>query len=582
MAATLEDPAADLEIGEPGELVVGIVAPVGADANKVRLAVCEVLAEFGYETTIHKLSARFSDPRFVAATGCSPRNDSECDRIRTAMDAGDLLRRNTGLKEILGIVAAGSIADERNKRQQQPALDAPAGSPKGDPPPPQDQEHGGDTNADQGGRTGPDSSADAEDATRSNSSADKSQHALDRVAHIIHSLKRPEEALYLSRVYGGRFLLLSIFAPREERLRNLMHRGMSEPEAVALVVRDESGEGSALPPEQQDFGQATRDTFHRADMFVDATRSDTDIRAELRRFFDLVFGSPLVTPRKHEHAMFLAFAASLKSGDLSRQVGAVLATETGIVVAEGANDAPGPFGVPYWPGETDHRDIAEGSDSNERIKLQMLAKLREEMARVAAALRPQDSDKEGEAEPNSLQEARRILEEMLSGSEFRQTLKRAGFLHITEFGRAVHAEMAALMSCASRGAPTRGLTLFCTTFPCHNCTKHLVAAGVARVVFIEPYPKSRAVELHSDAISLAKEHGKVEFSPFVGIGPKRYVDLFVLRDTAGGGVDRKGPDGKVISWSRRGQRPVVSDRIFTYIEREKWALRLMNVKIPKT
>jgi deoxycytidylate deaminase len=151
----------------------------------------------------------------------------------------------------------------------------------------------------------------------------------------------------------------------------------------------------------------------------------------------------------------------------------------------------------------------------------MLARLRDEMSRVAAALRPEDSNGEAGAEPESLQEARKIIEKMLSGSEFRQTLKRAGFLDITEFGRAVHAEMAALMSCATRGAPTRGLTLFCTTFPCHNCTKHLVAAGVARVVFIEPYPKSRAVELHSDAISLTKEQGKVEFRPFVGIGPKR-------------------------------------------------------------
>lgn len=574
---------ADLEVGEPGELVVGIVAPIGADANKVRLAVGDVLTEFGYETTIHKLSTRFLDPRFIAATGCSLDDRTAYDRIRTAMNAGDLLRGKTRLKEILGIVAAGSIAEERDKRRQE---NAPVRSSVGARRTPEGRGlHGHDAigeslTADGDGATALYSETD--ESERSNSSTDEAQHPLDRVAHVIHSLKRPEEAIYLSRVYGGRFLLLSVYAPREERLRNLMQRGMSEPEAVELIVRDESGDGSPLPPEERSFGQATRDTFHRADMFVDATRSDTDMRAEIRRFFDLVFGSPLVTPRKDEHAMFLAFAASLKSGDLSRQVGAVLATESGIIVAEGANDAPGPFGVPYWPDGTDHRDIAEGTDSNERIKLQMLAKLREEMSGVATALRPDDSNGEEGAEPEILQEARKIVEEMLSGSEFRRTLKRAGFLDITEFGRAVHAEMAALMSCASRGAPTRGLTLFCTTFPCHNCTKHLVAAGVARVVFIEPYPKSRAVELHSDAISLTKEKDKVEFRPFVGIGPKRYVDLFVLRDAAGSGVDRKGLDGKVISWSRRGQRPVVSDRIFTYIGREKRALGLMNEKIPKT
>jgi len=559
--AEVKDPAVQLEAGEPGELVIGIVAPVGADSQKVRLAVCEVLTEFGYETTVHKLSGRFSDPRFVAASGVAVAPGPESERIRSAMDAGDQLRANTGLKEILGIVAAGSVAEERHRRRAeriQPTLSAEK-VPKTE-------------------------SLDS-DAPPERSPAvdeDEAPLALDRVAHVVHSLKRPEEAIYLSRVYGGRFLLLSIYAPRDERLRTLVHRGMSEPDAVALIVRDESGDGSPLPPEKRGFGQATRDTFHRADMFVESTRSDSEIRREVRRFFDLIFGCPLVTPRKDEHAMFLAFAASLRSGDLSRQVGALLATENGVVVAEGANDAPGPFGAPYWPEGDDHRDIAQGADSNERIKLQMLAKLREGMSRKASELRPGESGLDAATEVKIAEEAKEIVEEMLSGSEFRQTLKQAGFLDITEFGRAVHAEMAALMSCASRGVPTQGLTLFCTTFPCHNCTKHLVAAGVQHVVFIEPYPKSRAMELHSDAISLSAEQGKVRFRPFVGIGPKRYVELFVLRDIAGGGVARKGEDGKVVGWSRQGQRPVVSDRMFTYIGREKRALGLMNERIPST
>ena len=58
----------------------------------------------------------------------------------------------------------------------------------------------------------------------------------------------------------------------------------------------------------------------------------------------------------------------------------------------------------------------------------------------------------------------------------------------------VHAEMEALLSCARSGVSPVGGTLYSTTFPCHNCAKHIVAAGLRRVVYVEPYPKSRAVE----------------------------------------------------------------------------------------
>jgi deoxycytidylate deaminase len=60
--------------------------------------------------------------------------------------------------------------------------------------------------------------------------------------------------------------------------------------------------------------------------------------------------------------------------------------------------------------------------------------------------------------------------------------------------------MEALMSCARRGITSIGATVYCTTFPCHNCAKHIVAAGIARVVFVEPYSKSKALDFHDDSI----------------------------------------------------------------------------------
>jgi deoxycytidylate deaminase len=42
-----------------------------------------------------------------------------------------------------------------------------------------------------------------------------------------------------------------------------------------------------------------------------------------------------------------------------------------------------------------------------------------------------------------------------------------------------------------------------TTFPCHNCARHIVGAGIRSCVFLAPYAKSQAAALHSDSLSVA-------------------------------------------------------------------------------
>src|SRR5262249_35245240 len=98
--------------------------------------------------------------------------------------------------------------------------------------------------------------------------------------------------------------------------------------------------------------------------------------------------------------------------------------------------------------------------------------------------------------------------------------------HVIEFIRAVHAEMAALMSAARRGVAVDGHILYSTTFPCHECAKHVVASGVRKVVFIEPYPKSKVADLYDDSISVddPDDPTRVSFQPFVGVAPRRYVE----------------------------------------------------------
>jgi deoxycytidylate deaminase len=137
-------------------------------------------------------------------------------------------------------------------------------------------------------------------------------------------------------------------------------------------------------------------------------------------------------------------------------------------------------------------------------------------------------------------------------------------MDIIEFGRMIHAEMSAITDAARLGRSTKGAILFCTTFPCHLCAKHIVASGIDRVVFLEPYPKSNAQKLHCDSITFEiVEKDKVLFEPFIGISPRRYRDIFEKKK-------RKNDKGLAQEWYE-GLKPVpmIEDRGAAYIENEE-------------
>ena len=120
---------------------------------------------------------------------------------------------------------------------------------------------------------------------------------------------------------------------------------------------------------------------------------------------------------------------------------------------------------------------------------------------------------------------------------------------LIEFSRSIHAEMDALLSAGREGISTVASEVYVTTYPCHNCARHLVAAGVKRVFFVEPYSKSLALELHDDAISNklpsesesdnATTTHKMAIVPFTGVGPAMYQQAFIKRD------DLKGLGGAI-------------------------------------
>lgn len=268
--------------------------------------------------------------------------------------------------------------------------------------------------------------------------------------------------------------------------------------------------------------------------------------------------------------MFMAFGAATRSADLSRQVGAVV-TRNDEILANGANDCPRKGGGLYWPVFDDKKftfvDAPAGRDHMREEDSNQIAQgaIIEAIIASIAALRSK-KDKVAISDEHH--------------DKLRQILRSSKISDLTEFGRVVHAEMEALLSCARRGIPTVDATIYCTTLPCHNCAKHIIAAGIGKVVFIEPYDKSQAFEHHSEVIKLSypkprganaskKPSTRVLFEPFFGVGPRRFLDLFSLRLSVGDKVDRKQKDGKKKPWA--GDKPRVKMRHQSYLEIEELA-----------
>jgi cytidine deaminase len=265
----------------------------------------------------------------------------------------------------------------------------------------------------------------------------------------------------------------------------------------------------------------------------------------MSRFVELLFGNPFHTPSKDEQAMFFAFSAALRSASLARQVGAVITREDGSIIAVGTNEVPKAGGGQYWENDDpDGRDFRGAYDSSDRMRQNLLADILQRLEQ-ASWLR----------EEHSAKPIVQLVDEALYQEQPGKNLslmKGAQFMSTIDFVRAVHAEMSAITNAARHGVGTQGCILYTTTFPCHDCAKHIVAAGIRRVVYVEPYPKSLVQELYGDSVAVdaSDSWGKrVSFDPFVGVASKRYTELFRAS------IARKDERGMVAVWQRSNAKP---------------------------
>ncbi len=487
------------------ELFFGIVAPVGVEYSIGIDVLKESLAAVGYDFQLIRLSDLIQ--KFAPLV---KRPRSEMGRIRHLMNAGNDLRRESADNSI---VARAAIAAVRAIREA---------------------------------KTG-----DAD-------------QPCSRTAYVFQSLKNPGETKMFRDVYGVSFLCLSFYQPRELRVTQLASRIAASSSnsnstsfrsyAEKLVKLDEDDEA--------DFGQSVSQIFADADYFIDlADREKT--RSGLTRFIQSIFGYPFHTPLRDEFGMFQAWSVSLRSADLSRQVGAAVLDKEGNLVAVGCNDVPAPGGGLYWPEDGDQRDFQLGFDSSSKMRKELVLEFYNRLKKhgwIAPEFSPFTNEQ--------------IAEKLLDSTvDQNAVLKGAAVTGLLEFGRMIHAEMAAISDAARRGIGLSGGTLYTTTFPCHVCARHIVACGIVRVVYIEPYPKSRAKELHSDSISIDSPNissKQVQFVSFSGVAPIRYDKIYVMRT-------RKDKRGVAIKWNAAGASPVFVRPAVHYLVEEQNSIKTLPI-----
>jgi cytidine deaminase len=451
------------------ELFFGLVAAIGTDLDRVTDILAGALADVAYDAEVVRLSDLLREIKSGPALDETPRDR----RYETYMAKGTYLREETGRGDALAVMAVRRIRQLR-----------------------------------------------AGERTEQGSSASPRS----RTAYILRSLKHPDEVVRLREVYGTGFFLLGAYSPRDRRLKYLEEQiAASYHASPPSLDHSRQAEDLIVTDEKEAFhrlGQAVGDTFPLADVFIDVSRSEEDVRVNIERFIALIFGYPFHTPRRDENGMFHAHAAALRSAELGRQVGAAVTDSAGELLAVGSNEVPRAGGGVYWApehvGDFDDRDFTHGEDTSD------------------------------------------LLNESLP------FMRSTRLMNSIEFGRAVHAEMTAITGAALRGIALKGATLYTTTFPCHNCAKHIVSTGIARVVYVEPYAKSLAYGFHEEEIALERQRTRpeqVSFEPFVGIAPRLYLLLFAM-------TQRKQPDGSRAEWNKATSVPRLLPPLVGYLQQE--------------
>ncbi len=414
-----------------------------------------------------------------------------------------------------------------------------------------------------------------------------------KIAYVIRSLKTKDELELLASVYGSNFIAIAIFSEPDASLRHIdkkLHLSGLNIQQAQDIIQDinaqlqlgtemEISQAEVLHledinpdlrmknneliarfllhkdqeethPDLKRYGQNLLKCYAYANYFI---YQNANLAQQIQRFINIIFNDPFAEPTNEEYFMFCAQASAYRSLDLDRQVGAVIVNSEDELVAAGFNDVNKVGGGHFF--HHDHPLKTSKDKSDER-----------------------DFRKEYDFNHLQLDKIVENIKEQLQLANNTTDILRNEISAITEYKRSTHAEMAALLDAARRGIAVRDCTMYVNTYPCHNCTKHIIAAGIRKVVFLHPYTKSKARLMYKNMV----RHGlllddktvkdTIIFEPFLGISPNRYMSTFANDKETRLERDAEGREtGRPVRWHLKSDlvaKFVVARPPYVYIARE--------------
>lgn len=377
----------------------------------------------------------------------------------------------------------------------------------------------------------------------------KTQDKEKNYCKFFRQIKRPQEIDFLKQAYKDRIKFIGCYTPKDVRIEKIVgelretNRELGENElrsqALKLIGIDENEKNT-------EGGQRFLDCYPLSDFIIDCSSRET-IKDSITRLLKSFFGYHYISPTPEEYGLSIANLVSARSTDLSRQVGAAIISDDNIVISLGCNEVPKAFGGTYWDNNTpDKRDYQKGFDSNAKVKSDII---REVLSRLQKNWLKEDylELSHEELEKKALEKEGPLQDAMVD--------------NLIEFGRMVHAEMNAITDAARVGRSLDKSTLFCTTMPCHLCAKHIVASGIKKVIYLQPYHKSLVEELYPDSITIDNPlETKVSFEPFKGVTPRSYQQVFQKT------YKRKKEKGKILDWNPSESIPIFVESMLNQME----------------
>ena len=345
------------------------------------------------------------------------------------------------------------------------------------------------------------------------------------------------------------FCLISVHAEAETRERRLVGPEQDKRFKNSKSFREADGRDHR---EDVAYGQQVKQCNYMADVIInnDKDIAETETR-ERNEYFNRIFNDYIHPvralrqgkqvhdrpPSPSETLMTMAYCVSKRSRCLKRKVGAVIAyvrpaqrtsaqtlgAEQPVefqVVSSGYNDVPLGTKACVFEFEKCYRDYLQAElakkfhhcpNCGKRIPIKLKCP---HCGTKNATIQSQCVKCEEELLPRFTCEecACMIFSEYLPGG--RDTPGK-----LLDVCRALHAEENAIIRLAGIGKASNGeLVLYTTTFPCNLCANKIVAAGIRRVVYAEPYPSEESKKV--------LDAGGVPVQKFEGVKSTAYFRLY--------------------------------------------------------